>query len=197
MDRIIDNEIQHFLDADIGDSGRLQFIRESLAQDKPLYNSDRKFLLMLFEKYSVDDGVSHRFHYLNPKSEPPQIIIKKPRKKITPKIQILIVIIVTAIVYFIIHPNLLTICHELSSDISQCTLFSELFNLTAIHIQSGTIWNAGNGVGSWTGTVDGLEEYTGFLIKESLGFIFFFIIIPSLVIFGILLKGKRKMSDLT
>ena len=72
-----------------------------------------------------------------------------------------------------------------------------MFNLTAIHIQSGTIWNAGNGVGTWTGTVNGLEEYTGFLIKESLGFIFFFIIIPSLVIFGILLKGKRKMSDLT
>jgi hypothetical protein len=192
MDRIIDNEIQHFLDDDIGDSGRLQFIRKSLAQDKPLYNSDRKFLLMLFEKYSVDDGISHRLHYLNPKSEPPQIIIKKPRKKMTPKIQILIVIIVTATVYFIIHPNLLTICHELSSDISQCALFSELFNLTAIHIQSGTIWNTGNGIGSWTGTVDGLEENTGFLIKENLGFIFFFIIIPSLVILGILLNGKRK-----
>ena len=94
--------------------------------------------------------------------------------------------------YFIIHGGLLTLCDIVTEDISQCNILFDLYNITAIHIQVGQTGYIGDGIGTWTGTAEGIEEYTGFLIKDSLGFIFFFIIIPSLVITVIVLRDKKS-----
>ena len=111
--------------------------------------------------------------------------------KIKTRYKILIVIGIAIIIYFIIHGGLLTLCDIVTEDISQCRILFDLYNLTAIHIQVGHMWDTGDGIGAWIGTTEGIEEYTGFLIEDSWGFIFFFIIIPSLVITVIILRDKK------
>lgn len=192
MDRIIDNEIQHLLDANIGDAGRLEFIRECIQKDKSLYNSDRSYLLKIISKYSSDESVLDRLDYLNPISSPPQIIKEKPKSKNNTKIKILIIIAVTIVAYFVTHGALITACNAFFEDDSTCSFLYDLYDLTAIHIQVPGAWDTGDGIGYWSGTAEGMESQNVFLIKESLGFIFFFIIIPSFVILGIIIKGKRK-----
>jgi len=189
MDRIIDNEIQNLLEANIGDGGRLEFIRKSLQEDKPLYNSDRKFLVNLLEKHSPDKSISLRLDYDTPIPQPSKTIPKKNNS--SKKIKILFVIGITITAYFFIHGALIPICNEVTQDMSQCAFIFDIYNFTIIHIQNETIWDTGDGIGAWTGTAEGMEQHFGFLIKESLGFIFFFIIIPSIVIIGISLQKSR------
>ena len=85
----------------------------------------------------------------------------------------------------------MTICDAVTEDISQCRILFDLYNFTAIHIQVGNTCDTVDGIGAWTGTVERIEEYAGFLVQDGLGFIFFFIIIPSLVIVVIVLRDKK------
>jgi len=80
MDPVLDKEIQNLIDSNIGDTSRLQFIKESLQGKKNIYNSDKKYLSELLSKNSKDEDILERLdHYLNPKiikSKPTEI--KKP-----------------------------------------------------------------------------------------------------------------------
>ena len=53
----------------------------------------------------------------------------------------------------------------------------------------------GNGIGEWTGTAEGMEE-TGFdnILNNNIGFIFFLVIIPSLIITGLVIQDKTMKS---
>jgi len=80
MDPVLDKEIQNLIDSNIGDTSRLQFIKESLQDKKNIYNSDKKYLSDLLSKNSKDEDILERLdHYLNPK-----IIKNKPTESKKP-----------------------------------------------------------------------------------------------------------------
>jgi len=59
--------------------------------------------------------------------------------------------------------------------------------------QTNSIWDTGDGIGAWTGTAELLENpgfYT--ILRNHVGFVFFLAIIPSLIITGLIVRGKRR-----
>jgi len=52
-----------------------------------------------------------------------------------------------------------------------------------------------NGIGEWTGTAEGIEE-KGFdnIFNNNIGFIFFLMIIPSLIITGLIIRDKKTLN---
>jgi Amt family ammonium transporter len=59
--------------------------------------------------------------------------------------------------------------------------------------QTNSIWDTGDGIGAWTGTAELLENpgfYT--ILRNHVGFVFFLAIIPSLIITGLIIRGKRR-----
>ena len=54
-----------------------------------------------------------------------------------------------------------------------------------------------NGIGEWTGTAEGMEK-TGFenIFNNSIGFVFFLVIIPSLIITGLAIRNKKVNAKL-
>lgn len=62
---------------------------------------------------------------------------------------------------------------------------------------TNSIWDAGNGIGAWTGTAELLENpgfYT--ILRNHIGFVFFLAIIPSLIITGLIVRGKADEAKL-
>ncbi|MCH9657425.1 hypothetical protein K0U27_01805 [archaeon] len=59
--------------------------------------------------------------------------------------------------------------------------------------QTNLIWDAGDGIGAWTGTAE-LLEIPGFytILRNHVGFVFFLATIPSLIITGLIVRGKRR-----
>lgn len=60
--------------------------------------------------------------------------------------------------------------------------------------QGSHVWNAGGGIGSWSGTPEGIEE-SGFddVFNNGIGFAYLLVIVPSLAAAGLVLrKGKMK-----
>ena len=60
-------------------------------------------------------------------------------------------------------------------------------------IQTNSIWDTGDGIGAWTDTAELLENpgfYT--ILRNHVGFVFFLAIIPSLIITGLIIRGKRR-----
>ncbi len=58
---------------------------------------------------------------------------------------------------------------------------------------TNSIWDAGDGIGAWTGTAELLENpgfYT--ILRNHVGFVFFLVIIPSLIMTGLIVRGKRS-----
>ena len=52
------DKIQHFIDSEIGDTGRLLHIKESLTNGKTLYMSDQRYLNNLISKYMPPENIS-------------------------------------------------------------------------------------------------------------------------------------------
>ena len=79
--------------------------------------------------------------------------------------------------------------------ITTVTLVAAYFVLTMMILaaQTASIWDTGDGIGEWTGTAEGMEK-TGFedISNNNIGFVFFLVIIPSWIITGLVIRGKRK-----
>lgn len=58
---------------------------------------------------------------------------------------------------------------------------------------SSHIWDTGSGIGTWTGTTEGVEG-SGFdnVFGNNIIFVFFLLIIPSLIASGLIIRGKNK-----
>lgn len=186
MDRILDNEIQNLLDAQIGDSGRLEFIRQSLQEDKPLYNSDRKYIINLISKYSSNDSILYRLNYIASKTIESETIIEKPTPKKRTKTKILIIIGITIFAYAGIRLGLVQMC---AAQLIDCTDLREILSAITLHIPSGHI---GGGVIEWSGSAkpEFKIDYAWYL-QQNLYFAISFVVIPLLAIIGVILKDKR------
>ena len=77
--------------------------------------------------------------------------------------------------------------------IAGITLASTYFVLfiLVLAVQDSYIWDTGEGIGSWTGTAEGVEESGFDNVFNNIGFGFFLVIIPSLIITELILRGKK------
>ena len=97
-----------------------------------------------------------------------------------------IVIATSAVVYILFHGGITNPCMALIDDVPNCFMFW-LFD-TSIHITNHN-WDAGDGIGSWSGTAEGMEESFFYDdLKNNSGFIFWHMILPT---FAILLMCQR------
>lgn len=187
MDRILDNEIQNLLDSNIGDSGRLEFIRESLQKDKPLYNSDKKYIFDLISKYSSDDSISFRLDYNSPKPIDTSTKVEKPKPKKRTKTKISIIIGITIFVYVSMRLGDVYLC---AANLFDCTALKEILSELTLQIPPGYI---GGGTVQWSGSGEPefVIDYIWYL-RHNLYFAIAFVLIPILAIIGVILKDKRK-----
>lgn len=83
--------------------------------------------------------------------------------------------------------------------VSAITIASAYLVLILMVLASQTIsvWDTGNGVGTWTGTAEGMEK-TGFanVLGSHIGFIYFLVTIPSLIITGLIIQDKQTKIKL-
>jgi len=119
--------------------------------------------------------------------------------------KILIVISISVFVYMFIHFAFPLVCQVTFVDQSECWLVWELYLLSGINLESSG-WYDGEGIGSWTGTPEGMEPnkrtvVDGVIVQEinyefnlesNVGFIFLHIIIPALIITGLIIQDKTK-----
>lgn len=79
--------------------------------------------------------------------------------------------------------------------VASATLAAAYFALIIITsaAQSSHIWDTGDGIGAWTGTPEGMEK-SGFdnIFGNNIGFVFFLPIIPSLIVTGLIIRGKKE-----
>ena len=104
--------------------------------------------------------------------------------------KILLVIATSAIIYILFHGVLSNTCMALIDDGRICYMFW-LFD-TSIHITNHN-WDTGNGIGSWSGTAEGMGEpilYDD--LKMNSGFIFWHMLLPAFVILFIYQRDKLK-----
>ena len=61
--------------------------------------------------------------------------------------------------------------------------------------QSSHTWDAGDGIGAWTGTAEGIEE-SGFdnIFNSNIGFAYFLAVIPALAVAGLMLRGGKMKT---
>ena len=69
MDPVLAKEIQNLIDDNRGDHHRLEFLLESIKNNKKVYNSDQKYLASLLSEHSTDDDILERLDSLNEKPE--------------------------------------------------------------------------------------------------------------------------------
>jgi len=81
--------------------------------------------------------------------------------------------------------------------IAAITIVAAYFVLIMLVLASQTtsIWDTENGIGAWTGTAEEMEGM-GFdnILNNNIGFIFFLVIIPSLIITGWIIQDKTMKS---
>ncbi len=64
--------------------------------------------------------------------------------------------------------------------------------ILTVQDSSFDIWDTGNGIGSWTGTVEEMEgSALDHAIKSDIGFASFVAVIPSLIMTGLIIRGKK------
>ena len=105
--------------------------------------------------------------------------------------KISLIIASSAIIYILFHSVLLNLCNALIDDVEHvCFVF--WIQDTSIHISNHN-WDAGNGIGSWSGTAEGMEQESIFYddLKNNSGFIFWHMVLPT---FAILLICQRDRS---
>lgn len=112
----------------------------------------------------------------------------------------IIVGVVAGFVAFMLQTKMTNHVQNKSLIIATITIVATYFVLVMmiLTVQSTHVWDTGDGIGAWTGTAEGIEE-KGFanIFNNNIGFIFFLIIIPSLMITGLIIRDKKKMkSDL-
>lgn len=64
--------------------------------------------------------------------------------------------------------------------------------LLVLSVQSSHVWDTGDGIGSWSGTAEGIEE-SGFenISNNNIGFAYFLVIVPSLAATGMIIRWRR------
>ena len=105
--------------------------------------------------------------------------------------KISIIIATSAIIYILFHSVLLNLCNAIIDDVEH-VCFAFWIQDTSIHISNHN-WNTGNGIGSWSGTAEGMEEpiiYDD--LKNNSGFIFWHMILPTFVILLIYQRDVLK-----
>lgn len=111
MDPVLAKEIQNLIDDNIGDHHRLEFILESMKNNKKIYNSDQKYLAFLLSQHSKDEDILERLNSLNEKPEEPVVTFADdadkptsskpiPKKLVRPTgITVFIILSIFSIVY--------------------------------------------------------------------------------------------------
>ncbi|WP_420545526.1 hypothetical protein [Nitrosopumilus sp.] len=105
--------------------------------------------------------------------------------------KISLIIASSAIIYILFHSVLLNLCNVVIDDVEHvCFVF--WLQDTSIHISNHN-WDTGDGIGSWSGTAEGMEQGSIFYddLKNNSGFIFWHMILPT---FAILLIYQRDRS---
>ncbi|QLH06143.1 hypothetical protein [Nitrosopumilus ureiphilus] len=106
-----------------------------------------------------------------------------------------IVGVVAGFAAFMLQKKMMPPAKNQSLIIATITIVATYFVLIMIVLVSQTtpLWDAGNGIGAWTGTAEMMEE-TGFdnILNNNIGFVFFLVIIPSLIITGWVIQDKKK-----
>lgn len=105
--------------------------------------------------------------------------------------KVLLIIATSAIIYILFHGALLNLCNALIDDVKHvCFVF--WLQDTSIHI-SNHGWNTENGIGSWSGTAEGMEESIAYEdLKNNSGFIFWHMILPTFAILFIHQRDRSK-----
>ncbi len=103
--------------------------------------------------------------------------------------KILIVIAGTVTLYIAI-PGLMLVCLSFTDD---CFIIGQLMTNTRLVVPGGIILEEGDGIGQWTGTVQGIEEPSlDSVLGHNVSFIFFVLVVPSLVIAGLVIRDRKK-----
>lgn len=105
--------------------------------------------------------------------------------------KISLIIASSVIIYILFHGALLNLCNAIIDDVEHvCFVF--WLQDTSIHISNHN-WDAGNGIGAWSGTAEGMEESTIYYdLKNNSGFIFWHMILPTFVILLICQRDRSK-----
>lgn len=109
-----------------------------------------------------------------------------------------IVGIVAGFAAFMLQSKMTNPVQNKSLVIATITIVATYFvlSLMILTAQSVHVWDTGDGIGEWTGTADMMIEEKGFdnIFNNNIGFIFFLIIIPSLIITGLIIRDKKKIK---
>ena len=105
----------------------------------------------------------------------------------------IIVGIVAGFVSFMIQKKMIYPSQNKSLIISTITLGVSYFILTLMILAAQSYTNSG--IGEWSGTAEGMEQ-TGFdnIFNSNIEFIFFLVVIPSLIISVLIIQGKTLKS---
>ena len=106
------------------------------------------------------------------------------------KYKIFLVIACFVVFYFALIP----IFYACNSIISDCIVWQELVHLTRpVVVSSSHIWDTGDGIGSWTGTAEGIEVPTfEDQIIHNMPFVTSMIVLPFVIIGFVVVWDKRK-----
>jgi len=103
----------------------------------------------------------------------------------------LLIIASSAIIYILFHGLLLNLCNALIDDVGHAC-FAFWLQDTSIHISNHN-WDTGDGIGSWSGTVEGMEEPNIYEdLRMNIGFIFWHMILPTFAILLIYQRDRPK-----
>ena len=108
----------------------------------------------------------------------------------------IIVGIVAGFAAFMLQKKITNPTENKSLIIAAITLAAAYFALIMMILAFQTA-SMDNGIEEWTGTSKGMEE-TGFnnLLNNNIGFIFFLVVIPSLIITGLVIRNKKINTKL-
>jgi hypothetical protein len=104
----------------------------------------------------------------------------------------IIVGIVAGFTAFMLQKKMINPTHTRALIIATLTIVATFFVLIIMIV---AVHAASSGIGEWSGTVEGLEKQ-GFdnMLGYSIEFVFFLAIIPSLIITGLVIRGKSDIE---
>ena len=99
-----------------------------------------------------------------------------------------IIVATSAVIYILFHGAITNSCMTIADNMEICHLF--WLSDTGIHITNNG-WDAGDGIGAWSGTGDIYQPTIYDNIRDNSGFIFWHMILPT---FAILMIYQRDRS---